>query len=249
MNNITSIVFTETKDKKLMIHKSIHVLEFLIPNSYFDAGIAKFYSDQIETIGIIPIRYKLIENSPFKYMQLSLPIAIKINVYEELYTKSFSLSSGDEPEQYTIITIPKNSVAIDSTMHIQSLFNVIDFLELFNSGKISNTIKYSDIVNLYKDAFIKNGLSTGVPSTIIEAMIAEMCRDENDNNKLFKFTAGKTGKQFGYEFVSLKSVAETSSTLAALAFENINKAIRTSISQKRNNLEQRISPMETLLKY
>lgn len=244
----------EAINDKFVLGKEVFQLDFLIPNSYFEKNIAQYKSDQIDTIGILPLRYKMVEDGNWIYMQLNVPLIIKINVYDEVKKARFVLTDGEkfddnEIEEYSIISITKGLIAIDSTIHVQSLFNVINFIELFNSARINNTIKYTDLLALYKDAFIKNGISNGVPSTLLESMISEMCRDSKDKAKLFRLIAGKNGNETDYTMIGIKNIAETSSTLASLAFENINKAIRTSVLQNRKGYKQRKSPMEDLLKY
>lgn len=233
------------KDDQLIVSSKVQQVDFLLPQSYFNSEIAYFMADQIFCLGIFPIRYKVMDK--WHYSQLSLPLVVKLNIYSDLVSTKFKLDG--EVQDFKVCSIPSGSVAIDSTVHIQSLDNVKMFMDIFNTAKINSSISYTDITPTYKEAFSKNGIGLGVPSVLLEALISEMCRTKKDENTPFRHVAGKTGDVKDYQFIGLKRIAETSSVLAAISFENMNKSIRTSIKQTREGVEQRKSPLEKMLKY
>lgn len=105
------------------------------------------------------------------------------------------------------------------------------------------------MLKLYKDNDAFNSISFQVPSTLIEAMLGEMCRDKDELTKPFRVIAGETGKLLGYQFVKIKSLAQITSVFAALSFEDMNMSIINSVNLTRSGRKQTNQPIEKIIHY
>ena len=152
-----------------------------------------------------------------------------------------------ELQQFTVLTINSGNQVTPNSTYIQSLKDAIMFLHKFNGAKFSNVMPYDEIVRIFKDGIQKNGVSLGVPDVLISLIISELCRDSENDFQPFRFKANKTGKDEGYSLIGIKKIPQKSSVLAALAFEDMQTAIRAAVHQTRTDFEQRTAPIEKLI--
>jgi hypothetical protein len=89
-----------------------------------------------------------------------------------------------------------------------------------------------------------------VQSALIEGMIGELCRYSEDDTKPFRLALkDKNVTRDQFIMVNIKDVARLSSVFSAISFEDIKKSLESSVLMTRNNSEQAISPVETVLKF
>ena len=223
-------------------------IEVLIPDQYFKTGIAKLLGVNVSTLGIVNMVMYPAKGGKPEIMQLTLPIQLEFNTDEELYKQDYELDG--KPVTFNICTIYKGNYISNNTKHIKSLFNSIAFVDWFNGGKISDTVPYSEVPEVFSDAAQMNGIGLGVPKVLINIMISEMCRDADEEAIPYRFKINKIGKDDGsYKFIPIKQIPQTSSVLAALAFEDIGKSLRNSVVQTEKGVAQRTSPIEKMLHY
>lgn len=237
-------VFVE-KDGAYVVSPKYDKVEVLIPSDYFKNNLAVPMGEKIHTLGIINmVAY---QGTKEFVLQLSLPIKLQLNIYGELVPTTFDVNG--ELVDFMSTTINKGDIFIESVKHIQSLFNSIEFLDWFNGAKISDSVPYNDVTNMFLEASSMNGIGLGVPQVLLDIMLSEMCRDKDDIATPYRLRINKTGKDDNsYKFIPIKEIPRTSSVLAALAFEDITKANRAGIIQTETGQQQRLSPIEDLLK-
>lgn len=216
-----------------------------IPENYFTSKAAYWAGDSCVTLGVIFFEFFLTEKSSKKFM-MNVPLKLVIPQFRESFTvvKKFK---NEEPKKYVVLSLNKGDFLFKSSRHIQTLDSIIEFLNLFNSGKLPENIPYSQITNIFKTAIQSNGMGLGVPSNLIEVMVAELTRVEKDQTFPFRIQAGRTGKDIGYKFIGVKAMAAQTSVFSAVSFENINSSIRSSVSKTRTNAEEYRSPIEEIM--
>ena len=238
--------FTTEKDG-FRVSKDYEKIEILIPDQYFKTGIAKQMGTKILTLGIVNV-VVYPKKGTVQILQMSLPIKMSFNTDEDMFKQDYELDG--KPVLFNVCTIYSGNYVINDTKHIQSLFNSIDFVNWFNGGKIADTVPYTGISNIFVDAARMNGIGLGVPKVLIDIMISEMCRDADQPAMPYRFRVNKSGKDDGaYKFIPIKQIPQTSSVLAALAFEDIGKSLRNAVVQTESGVEQRTSPIEKMLHF
>lgn len=217
-----------------------------IPENYFDTKAATWTGEGCSTLGILVIEFVVGEGKP-KAFSLDIPLNVNIPSFRD--KTKISKDFGNGKLDYVGLHLAKNDKLTNSSRHIQTLDSIIDFLNLFNNGKLPTSINYSELPQILKDSIQMNGMSTGVSSNMIEVMTAELSRLEKDETYPFRIQAGRTGAEKGYSFIGVKQLAEKTSVFSAVSFENINKAIRTSVERTRDKTEQYESPIEEIMYY
>lgn len=246
---MSDFIFFENKPDGIFLSTKFTKCEILIPNSYFEDGIAIRDNSVIKSVGIVNIRlfYSTSDKKNYKFFQLTLPIEIPFNTNEEPFLKYFKYDG--QVQQFMVLTIYGGNCITKDLTYIQSLNNAINFMAKFNGAKFSNTIPYTEVTRIFKDGITKNGVGLGVPDVLVELLISEFCRDSDNDSIPFRFKCNKTGNMDGYNFIGIKKIPQKSSVLAALAFEDMNAAIRSAVFQTKMNIKQRIAPIEKLIHY
>lgn len=236
-------IFNKMKDGSLQA-QAAEIL-FFIPVQYFNSKTAVWLGEKVSTLGVIYIQAKMTDTSKPRLFQLTQPIPITIP-FTERYKTKVALGKS-EVQEYEVVKVKKGDIAISSTQHIQEVEAAKTFIDFFNQGKLPTDVPYDELPDLFRNAIQLNNMKLGVPAVLVDAMIGEMARDARDDTIPFRMTAGKNGGTTKYELMSIKNLAETSSVFAALSFENINKAVRTSVRKTRNGAVQQVSPVEKVL--
>lgn len=230
------------KEKDSSITILAHELMVLIPEEFFSAGQAKFSGEYVSSVGTVFIQGRLSEKGKLFTFKMDMPSLINFNFDTDskvIYKK----------KNYIALHSGKGSKLVNSSQHIKSIEDAKFFLDFFNSGKLPSTVNYSDLPAFYKEAAAKNGLSLGVPSTLVSLMVGEMARDTNDTSIAYRRSAGKHGKENDYEMWGIKTLAQNSSVFSALAFENISKAVRVGVKISSSGQIQQESPIEKAIHY
>lgn len=209
----------------------------------FDDNLAEVKDDNVETIGFIEFKiWTNREKNEFILKKLIFPMTIVVNA-STIYK---------EGEYYCIDYFP-NDIIIEKCIYALSATigakNANGFLNLLTTGKIRPE-KPEDLIEIFKNAIKLNGVGMNVQSALIEGMIGELCRYSEDDTVPFRLALinKKTGKD-DFMMVNIKDLARLTSVFSAISFEDIKKSLELSVLMTRNNSEQSISPVETVLKF
>jgi hypothetical protein len=217
-----------------------------IDKDYFENGLSVEMGDGIKTIGLFYIGVKSSPTSNEQIHRINIPAFVKINFPNRF--ESSNVFEGKDLAHYECAKLSQGDVFIYTTNHVQSIDSCIAFLKAFNLAKIPSAIPYDDLVKMYKGAGEYNGINFGVPSLIVEIIISELCRNSTNINEPYRLVAG-TGKQGSYKMIPIKKIAEVSSVFNAIAFENMNQAIQSSVKITRSGKTQKVSPVEKTIFY
>ena len=228
LNKIDSKVYVDT-----------HALDLLIPKSYFDIGIADFVGGQLNVLGIFYFIVRKSEKDKGEMYLINTPSPILVSFESESSAKH---TIHGQEDSYRVFTLNKGNVFIESDTIVQSGKNVEAFANLLHSGRLPKTT-YESIYRQYIQVQEDNETSLKVPSSTLEAIIAELVRDSNDNNVPFRLSKGKD-----FKLINLKNLPKTISTFAGISFERLGDAIASGIERKRTGKPNVISPMEETIK-
>jgi|JI10StandDraft_1071094.scaffolds.fasta_scaffold03428_10 hypothetical protein len=207
----------------------------------FEDGLSEIKDDKLITIGFIEFRIWKNEKD-FYVKKLEFPMDIVLNA-PDIYKEG----------EYYFIDFQPNDIIIEKTMFVTSATigakSANGFLNLLTTAKI-NPEKPEDLIQIFKNATSLNGLKLKVQSSLLEAMISELTRYVDDDTIPFRIAlrSNKVGMK-DFKMVNIKDVARLSSVFSAISFEDIKKSLESSVLMTRNNSEQAISPVESVLKF
>ena len=93
-----------------------------------------------------------------------------------------------------------------------------------------------------------NGIHFGVSSVYLELVLSVVNRNPKKLNEKFSKVAEVNG-EFDYKFASIRQICQYNSTFTALTFEDIDSMITSSLNKSRNNIKERESPIEQIIKF
>jgi len=235
--------FFKRSNKELLVNCT--ELKVYIPNSYFINEIAELVGSKVDTIGIFYFSIHGTENEDISKGVLHyLKLPSVITLAPKFMTKQ-RLKIKDNPEEiYSVLHFSMGDVFLESVEIIQSTLNTISFINLLHSGKLPTSIKYHEIIELYRENLTLNDVNLKVPSLVLEAIISELCRSKTNQN-----LPHRRDLERDFEFYPIKMLPHLNSTFASLSFEDPKKGLTLSIKRKRDGREQNISPVEKVIKY
>jgi len=230
--------FLKNVDNKVYV--DTYAMDLLIPKTYFEIDIAEFIGDQLRVLGIFYFIVRKNEKDKGQMYLINTPSPILVSFESE--TSAKHTIHGQE-DTYKVFTLNKGNVFIESNSIVQSGKNVEAFANLLHSGRLPKTT-YESIYRQYIQVQEDNETSLKVPSSTLEAIIAELVRDANDINVPFRLSKGKD-----FRLINLKNLPKTISTFAGISFERMDDAIASGIERKRTGKPNIVSPMEETIKY
>ena len=96
---------------------------------------------------------------------------------------------------------------------------------------------------------IMNDVSLHVPVTTLSTIVMQMCRDPKNPNKTFAqyIAKQKNPSMIGYRFANIRELS-ASSVFGGLSFEDFNYMADLGLSTTKEEKDQKISPIEDILK-
>lgn len=221
--------------------------------SEITATIAYKNGEAITAVGVFNMRFFADEDAPRESAPLrtfNYPVPITTYPDEILENVTLNLSGTNDPEaaqKYTVLCYHRGNIMMARRIE-QSSDSCEKFLSMVMKGKIPNSIPYDHLLKTWESNYEMNGLSPGVPSVIMQCILATQCRSKKDPAIPFRQEMG-TGKasQTGYVFANMRTVASHTSVFNALTFEDMSAMLTTSINMTRSGTKQARSPVEKVL--
>ena len=228
------------------IYLNASYCEFYIPMFYFDSSrkFAEDFNDTIKVLGIFNVG--IFENGQLKELRtLNLPTIIDINVYDS-EIREVTMSNG-EVAQCKVVKYLKDSKIMRSVI-FQDDGPVKKYLQFLISGKIPNIIPYSQQLRVWRKNQTLNGIHFVVSSVYLELVLSVVNRNPKKLNEKFSKVAEVNG-EVDYKFASIRQICQYNPTFTALTFEDIDSMITSSLNKSRNNIKERESPIEQIIKF
>lgn len=237
--------------------------EIYLPKGYFETGISEELGNRIQTLAIFIFKYYPDYNSKrCSTYQFNLPEAIvfsftdseeKILNMENVLKDPEIIDEEDDSkdEKYRIFTLYDGDSFIESMEVVKTFKNTEKLIRLHHGGKLPDQINYSDIIKVYLENMLTNDCDLKVPASILEFMIAELARCNENHEIPFRKKIGldKNNNEKDFYSISIKDLAMIVSTFTGITSENISKALTYAISKTRLDGTESYTPVEETLKY
>lgn len=239
------------KQEKKQVIFTGHYMEVFIPSTYFDGNKnAKEIGDRVETLGIFYFKvYDKDKKNPktyfnnFSSMIETVPAHITHNQTKKI--------KGLE-DNFSVLSYYTGDTFITSTDVIQKSAYTTNFIKLLNAGKLPSNIPYEEYLDLILNNLKINRTNLNVPSSAIELVISELCRDKDDLTKSFRYKAGNPNTKdssHGYNLVNITTIPGHNSTFTAISFQDIDFSMVNAVNKAKRNSKESISPIEKTIKY
>ncbi len=226
-----------------------YYMEIFIQETYFSTKIAEIEGSLVKTFGLLPYIIKDKNDKIVSKGMMNLPTMIILH-FDDIYKTKTNLYDfeGSEPDSYRVLKFYNNSVVMSNVVQKDS-GNAEMFMKLMCGGKIKN-VPYDKILNIWKTNLELNGVNLGVPSTILELIIAEIYRNPtNPNEKLSKLiNDNPKASKSNYRASNIREICSRNSTFAALTFEDFDSMLTASLNMTKYDKKQVESPIEKVLK-
>ena len=229
------------------IYLNAQYCEFYVPMSYFDSKWMVQLSDTIKGLGLFNIG--IFENGELKNIRLlNLPTSVEFFVYDtERRTMNFK---GEENVQCLVLKYIKDQKIMESST-IEDSSSSEMYLDIILKGKVPPSIPYTKVLNVWIKNQTLNKVSFGVPSAVLEMILAVCYRDKNNMEQKFSTVIGKdlNVSEWDYKMAKIREICQYASTFSAMTFEDINAMITTSVNRTREKRYEMESPVEKIIKY
>ena len=235
------------KDESLLLN--IDYMEAYIPDSLFKKGLNEELGDRFSLLGIFNFRVgKGPDKLESKIHTFKFPSMITTSP-SSMEEEEFELTEGSGSQKYKILKYYKGNKVLESLFVIADIGNVEKYINLLINGNLPNTIKYTDLLNLFLQNIIVNKQSLGISALVLSAVISEVYRYKKDLSiPLRKIIAkGKCG-ELDYFAANARTIAANNGTFSALTFEDQDTMLVTSANKHRYNRKENVSPLEAIIR-
>jgi hypothetical protein len=249
MQKISEIL--ENDKQNFVLKKGI--LRTYVLQKYIDTNIGKIEGSTVSTLGLLPYRwYENIkaadEDKPSASGTLCIPSYIKFYPQDVDSDKDVLIYPESYVKPYCILTFGDGYKCFQSEI-IQDLDNVTLYEETFLDGRMDDNIPYDLLTPSWIKNMTMNDISLHVPVTTLSTITAQLCRDPKNMDKRWSevIATQKNPKMIGYRFANIREMS-ASSVFGGLSFEDFNYTVDIALSMSKENREQKISPIEDILK-
>lgn len=221
-------------------------MEIYIPENYFERKIAVREGSNISTFGLLTLRvFK--EDKPMDLEVLNAPTQIYLYP-TETEKKEIQLVKEVPAKKYVIAKFYKDGKIMPSTIQ-QSSDNVAAMAYMIRDGNIDNNIPYDKLLPLWQENMALNNTGLNVSSTVLEIILAEICRSKVSDTNFAKVIGKKPDTSpYLYKPSTIRELCSKTSTFTALTYEDMDAMITTSLNMTNYNKKQTESPIEKIIK-
>jgi len=232
MEEVFKKFFTHKPDDKSLVLKEPYYAEIRIPIEMFDKGIANIFGDTVSTFFFVDI-YIWDEYTDVPLIKDATKINIRIpNILSSRPTRIKYDSKNSE----NILEFMPNDQVIMTTMVPKKSEVVVEFFEIMLDGKIPDDIPYNEISGYFEECARINGVNLRANSLYVDAMVASICRDPNNNSRQFKELIAENPKvsMYSRKVVNADLIPSMTSQFNAITNSNPKYGITSSIGAVRS---------------
>lgn len=229
------------------------VLKVYILQKYIDTNIGKIEGSTVSTLGLLPFRwYSDLKTAgadkPSITGTLDIPSYIKFFPQDVDSDKDTLIYPESYMKPYCILTFADGYKCFPNEI-IRDLDSVTLYEETFLDGRLDDNIPYNMLTPSWIKNMIMNDISLHVPVTPLSTITAQLCRDPKNMSRRWSEVIAKQKKpqMIGYRFASIREMS-ASSVFGGLSFEDFNYTVDIALSMTKEEREQKISPIEDILK-
>ena len=240
------------KDKQNFV-LSKGVLKAYVLQKYIDTNIGKIEGSTVSTLGLLPFRWypdlKAADaDRPAVTGTLDVPSYIKFYPQDVDSDKEILIYPESYLKPYCVLTFADGYKCFQNEI-IQDLDNVTLYEETFLDGRLDDNIPYDMLTPSWIKNMTMNDISLHVPVTTLSTITAQLCRDPKNMERRWCEVIAKQKKpaMIGYRFANIREMS-ASSVFGGLSFEDFNYTVDIALSMTKEEREQKISPIEDILK-
>jgi hypothetical protein len=219
--------------------------EIILPQDYFDRGIAEIVGKEIDMFGLFNILVwktpDIEEETPSKYFY-------KFKSRIRSVPSSIEEGKRNENGQKQVILHYNEGATFIVTINLQTTVDVArQMLDIMTNGYLPNIIPYSEIAVYWTDTNIYNKVSLDAMSQIcIEMMVATLCRDPDDMSRPFRHRLREDPNlgEHDWKILNIKRLPRYSDAWSSLISGDPRGNIVSIISRERQGKPKRESPLE-----
>lgn len=229
------------------------VLRLYVLQKYVDVNIARIEGSTVGSLGLLPFRWYTNENDaekdkPSIIGTLNIPSYIKFYPQDVESDVNMKIYENSYEKPYCVLTFLPGYKCFQAEI-IKELENVTLFEEVILGGRLDDNIPYNMLTEAWILNMTMNDISLHVPVTTLSTIIMQMCRDAKNPDKTFaeSIAKQKNPSMIGYRFANVRELS-ASSVFGGLSFEDFNYMADLGLSMTKEEKEQKISPIEDILK-
>lgn len=233
--------------------------EAYIPDDIFDSpnedpkpsSLAYDTGEYVVTIGIFYMRFfdsdENIKEAREKTPLRTLCYPNQIETRPSGRTTRETLTLNGVTDSYRVYRYYQGDILMDSQSK-KSYLNTEMFTKLVMAGKLPKSLRYDDLYFSWEQCFEINGIDTGIPPVLLQAIISEMARNPNNHSEQFRKIAGKQKMNpHDYVLFSMNQVSAYSSVMSSMSFERYAEKLTTSLIMSKEGIPQKESPIERII--
>lgn len=240
--------FLSQKENSLIYNGDGEFL-FYVPESYFGSvkqnPIAQIVGYYVSTIGILDWAIvdkngKVGKAHPFKFPTIFLCKPYTIEKVKDLKL------NGLKGKDYRILHFKYGDEVI-SDIHVPQIIDNVETIfrmMVITGDKIPSTVPYDKLHEYFTESMELNGSSFKLNMQLFGIMISELCRDENNISKPFRYT--NMNNMNSYKQVSIKAIPKFISPYVALTSENWDESLMSAILID-DEKKMKYSPIEKVI--
>ena len=218
------------------------------------SAVAYEYGSGMKLMGIANIKFF---DSPDYEIKRGNVLEAKTFIYPTIietfptYMETETLTINGITDKYRVLKYEQGDVMM-AAYAIAEPLSCQFFLRMILSGKIPNTVKYDQILNIWETNYNVNDASSQVPSINLQVILSEMYRYKSNPALQFRKIAGKSVDYDKDDYIScnMNEVSSFTSVMSSLTFERLTDKITSSLLLSKNNEKsQTKSPLEKVFLY
>lgn len=229
------------------------VLKVYVLQKYIDTNIGRIEGATVGSLGLLPFRwYSSIKDAesdnPSITGTLNIPSYINFYPQDVDSDKQITIYKESYEKPYCVLTFGDGYKCFQAEI-IQDLSNVTLFEEVLLAGRLDDNIPYDMITPAWIKNMTMNNISLNVPVTTLSTIVMQMCRDPKNPDRTFAQAIAnqKNPSMIGYKFANVRELS-ASSVFGGLSFEDFNYMADLGLSMTKEEKDQKISPIEDILK-
>lgn len=241
--------FKLTEDKRLIVKAPF--VRVYMKEDFFNHKIAELIGNEITTIGIFYMDIFGLDDDDF---DISEPkngkrVLLKMPMDMILCPSNIDEMRDENKDLVKILEFQEGDTFIKTTLFLKSWKTASKLVDLMLKGFLPKELGYDEIVPFFLKCCELNDFNSQIADTILEILVAELCRDPSDLAKPFRMAIAKNPniKMTDKQFVKIDNLGRLYNTFAAISSGDTKQGITTSINRKRYNKDQKESVIEEAL--
>ncbi len=220
-----------------------------LPKYYLDkeSKFGEIIGNIIETLGLFWFK------TSNRWYELTLPIRMRFEYDEEVEPFTGKLKPELPSLEYRVFKLKKGDAFIVDVMHVVKIDDLeFMLLKVIDMGKLPATVSYEESISIFHKLLLasKTGAKLGVASSMLEIVLSEIYRNKHNPAQPFRQLLNSNPNASLYDFkqVRMTKIPQMNSVFNSLTGEDTFNQIANCVVRVREGHQDRISPMEKLLK-